>query len=452
MGKDSGTYPFVAFVLGIVCLAFIGGALATAADVPPGSYIRDAYRAGSALFEKRLSGQNHYKQDIWNAARTDERGVTSHDPDRVAPGLTLYTSGHASSALLIDAQGRVRHGWERPFSSIHDDTAAVRSPVPDRQVYFRRTHLYPDGDLLAVMVGVGDSPWGYGMVRLGPDSGIVWKNLDRFHHDFAIAQDGRIYGLTHQYRSDFPPALDHLSDPALDDHLTIVSPEGHTLRKISLLDALERSPFRDLLRLTPAYAREDPLHTNAIDLLSKKEAQRLASKLPVAKEGQILLSFRELAGGVIALLDPKEKEIVWAQRGQWQAQHDPDVLQNGNILLFDNLGDYEGKGPSRVVEVDPETGGIVWSYDGPESRPLGSAIRSAQQLLPNGNLLITESDGGRLLEVTRDGETVWEYVNPVRGGDQDQYIPVVNWAQRIDPAGLGTAFRARVTGENLARE
>ena len=45
-----------------------------------------------------------------------------------------------------------------------------------------------------------------------------------------------------------------------------------------------------------------------------------------------------------------------------------------------------------------------------------SLVRSCQQQLPNGNVLITESDRGRLLEVTRAGEIVWEYWNPYNYG------------------------------------
>ena len=35
-----------------------------------------------------------------------------------------------------------------------------------------------------------------------------------------------------------------------------------------------------------------------------------------------------------------------------------------------------------------------------------------QERLPNGNTLICESLMGRFLEVTMDGEVVWEFVNP----------------------------------------
>jgi hypothetical protein len=37
------------------------------------------------------------------------------------------------------------------------------------------------------------------------------------------------------------------------------------------------------------------------------------------------------------------------------------------------------------------------------------------QRLPNGNTLVCEASFGRFFEVTKDGEIVWEYVNPFFG-------------------------------------
>jgi hypothetical protein len=70
-------------------------------------------------------------------------------------------------------------------------------------------------------------------------------------------------------------------------------------------------------------------------------------------------------------------------------------------------------------------------------------VRSAQERLANGNTLITESEGGRLLEVTPAGTIVWEYRNPVRGGEEGEPMTaVVSWGQRIDPATLDPEFVA----------
>jgi hypothetical protein len=65
-----------------------------------------------------------------------------------------------------------------------------------------------------------------------------------------------------------------------------------------------------------------------------------------------------------------------------------------------------------VIELDPTTGETVWQYRAPQSWTFFSAIISGAQRLPNGNTLICEGVTGRIFEVTRACELVWEYVNP----------------------------------------
>lgn len=50
--------------------------------------------------------------------------------------------------------------------------------------------------------------------------------------------------------------------------------------------------------------------------------------------------------------------------------------------------------------------------------------------------LITESTGGRILEVTRDKEIVWEYVNKLSNDDR---VGVVIRAQRFTPESVSFA-------------
>jgi outer membrane protein assembly factor BamB len=118
------------------------------------------------------------------------------------------------------------------------------------------------------------------------------------------------------------------------------------------------------------------------------------------------------------------------------------LLPNGHITVFDNLGGFRDGNSARVLEIDPRSGGIVWSYQGDDAHPFHSPLRSSAETLPNGNVLITESDGGRLFEVTRQGEIVWNFVNPTRGGTNAEMIAIATWGQRIDPSSLDPDLRA----------
>jgi outer membrane protein assembly factor BamB len=157
----------------------------------------------------------------------------------------------------------------------------------------------------------------------------------------------------------------------------------------------------------------DIFHTNTLEVLDGRSADRD----PAFRAGNVLLSVLKL--DTIAVLDPERGEIVWAKTGSWRRQHQPTFLDDGNLLVFDNRG--PGGESSRVVEIDPRTGSTVWSYD----KDLFSKTLGSCQRLPNGNTLITESENGRALEVTRDGRVVWEYYNPNRAGEHKELVAVL---------------------------
>jgi hypothetical protein len=122
------------------------------------------------------------------------------------------------------------------------------------------------------------------------------------------------------------------------------------------------------------------------------------------RAGQVLVSLRSTS--TIALVDPLEGRVAWAARGPWLAQHDPQFLGNGHLLIFDNLGSPRG---SRVLEYDPRTQALPWSYLGTEGSRFYTSERGMCQRLPNGNTFIVVSESGQMMEVTPDAEVVWSY-------------------------------------------
>jgi hypothetical protein len=415
-------------------LGFVAGSYAMLAEALPARYLADAYRGGQALLAAKTQYDSPYPDGFWQPARTERQGVVRYDRAKASNGYTLYTSGESQRAVLVSMSGQILHEWHLPFSAVWDDSASVKQPRPDSMIHYNRAYMYPNGDLLAIYEALGDTPWGYGLVKMDKDSRLIWKYLAHTHHDLDVAPDGKIYVLTQEISNTVVDRWRHLKTPRIDDFVVVLSPEGKELKKVPVLDALVASPYARLLNTVAWYSKDDYMHANAIDVVDDRAAMRLSGK----PGHQVLISMREL--GAIGLLDLDRGVFTWAARGSWIGQHDPDLLPGGNMLLFDNIGDFGDAGFSRVIEFDPKTQEIVWSYAGDRDHPLYSTLRSDQERLPNGNTLITESDGGRLLEVTRDGEIVWEYVNPVRGGDANEFIPIVSWGQRIDPTRLDPDF------------
>jgi hypothetical protein len=146
--------------------------------------------------------------------------------------------------------------------------------------------------------------------------------------------------------------------------------------------------------------RGDILHTNSIKVLPKS----LASKFPMFKAGHVLLSLR--SPHVLAVLDIEKRSIVWAARGPWLQQHDAQFLENGRLLLFDNVGSSQG---SRAIEFDPATHAIPWSYGGTKYDAFPSVpFRGACQRLSNGNTLLIDP-GSSVMEVTPKKEVAWQW-------------------------------------------
>ncbi len=417
--------------LALACIAFVAGAAIYDVQVFPAEALRNAFIGGKAFVRVATHALNlvePYRTKLYGMARSSGSGVTRYASGMTQPGLTLYTSGHSSAAFLIDPSGQIVHRWALPFSQAWPNPEHISFPVGDRYIYFRETYVYPDGGLLTNYEAPDTTPHSYGMIKIDKDSKLVWKYPGYVHHDFDVATDGTIFALVQRF-------VDRETEgrlrPVIEDGVAILSPDGKLAREIYLADAIDRSAYRGLLdRIDPMDETGDLFHANSIDILTAE----MAPRFPFLRSGQLLVSLAAI--DALVVLDPVAKTIVWAVTGPWLGQHDADFLPNGNMLLFDNKGAIGRGGRSQVLEFEPITTAIVWSYRGTAEDVLYSAIRSDQERLANGNTLITESTPGRIFEVTPLGEIVWEFYNPHRAGPGDAYIAVVSGVQRLDPARL----------------
>jgi len=335
-------------------------------------------------------------------------GVTRHDAEQTFGDYNLLTSAHSASAQLIDMQGKVLHEWGYPFSEVWPD-------YPNQNqlsTFWRRTHLFENGDLLAIYEGLG-------IIKVDKDSNLLWKSGVRAHHAMQVMPDGSIYILSR--RADILPRINE-DKAVLEDFITVLGANGKPQRSISLLVAMENSEFTHMWDGSRNWDG-DLFHTNSLEVLDGS----LADVNPAFAEGNILVSM--LLPSLVAVLDPEAEKFVWVEPGPYKYQHDPRVLANGTVMIFDNQG--AGEETSRVMEMDPKTWEPVWDFTGSAKQPFYSETCGLAQRLPNGNTLITESDRGRAFEITRQGGMVWEFYNPSRAGDENQYIATMMEMYRL---------------------
>jgi hypothetical protein len=320
-------------------------------------------------------------------------------------GYTVYVSADFPGAFLVDMDGHIIHRWQERGAN-----------------QWTRAWVYPDGGILGI------SAYPARLMRLDRESNVIWEYGGedlRAHHDVVVSKDGTIYVLMRA-----PRVMDWFRPiPMLDDMVCILEPDGALVREvrcISIPTAFYESDFASWVT-SPQFAMKtsDPFHTNSVEVLDG------TVPLPEFRAGNILVSVRHL--DCLAVIDPDSSKVVWANRGRWQRQHEARVTPEGTIMIFDNR---KRDGQSRVVEYDAVDDEIVWSYTAPDFFSRGTG---AEQLLPNDNVLITESEKGRVFEITREGDVVWEYWNPSRLGGGDTIVRITR-AFRLPAAYFEGAF------------
>ena len=335
--------------------------------------------------------------------RVESSGVTVYDRTRTFDGPRLVTLGVRPEAQLIAPDGKLLHVWSLPFEEAFPGGVDVIDNHSGAG-FWRRVLPLDDGGVLAVHDRIG-------MVRLDRESNVVWARANRAHHAVIASERGTFYFLAVERE-----VVDWM-DPArriLHEYVVEMNGDGEELRRFSLLEAFRRSSFAPLLNAAPA---DDPTHANSLQELDG----RFAGRIPAFRRGALLTSMRHMSA--ISVVDPDRGVVEWAAAGQFRFQHEPILLDSGNLLVFDNYGDSDrlgltvhDEGRSRVLEMDPATRQVVWSYDN-EDGGLFTSCCGAAQRLPNGNTFIVESNNGRIFEVTPEREIVWEYYTPERSGD-----------------------------------
>lgn len=405
-----------AAVIATLSLAFLsvmaGAWLAWSGSPLYRDHIEHTFNAASAVYQdafrpRPLLGET----DAW--VRADQRplqGLGVYDRARAQDGVTLVYG--MQQAWLIDMDGTVLHRWSVNYDDLQRYSKDfIPRAYPETYVYWHQARLLPNGDLLVMIDQFDKSPSGLAMVKLDRDSHVLWVYPHHVHHDFNLDAQGNIYALDQLIRAE-PVAGLQLEMPYLDEGVLVLSPDGKLRERFSLLDAFSGTEFTAFFNGASAGRHDDYLHTNNLDVLQP-------GQLGLGHPG-LLLSFNGLSA--LATLDLADHRISRVWHGYWHQQHDPDLLDNGHIILFDNQGAWRNDGDARVIEFDPETYGIVWQYPGNTGQHLYSTYRGREQVLANDNVLISEFESGRLLEVTRAGQTVWEYSCPFRSDIDPAYV------------------------------
>lgn len=321
-------------------------------------------------------------------------GLTGHNKSKAEQGFVLFSPlAHLGKTFLINMAGDVIHEWTHPdpvgiYGQLTEDgTLFMGAKIKDESWdAFGIWPAFKGGEIREVSAG-GD---------------IIWRHKDPWHHhdQRRMPHGGAMYlsleevpvDLASQVKGGHPPPG---GVPMFADILREVDKDGETIWEWRAIDHLD--PIEDFVEVSEP--RWEWSHGNTI--------------APIGDD-RVLVSFRAIH--TIGIIDKATGKWLWKYRDPMMGgQHDPQLLPNGNILVYDNGTQRRAMGTlpfSRVIEIDPKTNETVWAYEDKPPFAFYSPQVSGAQRLPGGNTLICEGLRGRMFQVTPDGEVVWEYINP----------------------------------------
>jgi uncharacterized protein (UPF0248 family) len=335
-------------------------------------------------------------------------GLRACEPERASLGVTLFAPHFVQNknVYLVDLQGQVVHTWSLPYAPGLSGYLTERGTL----FYNRRTS---EESFLSRF------PFKGGVVLEADWNGkVLWevRHPDHHHHGILLRNGNvllhcmgqvpdeiarRVQGgveETNVLSGQYAPRSDGEAGKMYSDYLAEVTPAGQTVWEWRTWEHL------------------DPVADGIAEVQAPRTLWAQGNSVQELPDGDILASYRPTS--TVIRISRKTGKILWKLGSPTVAgQHAPTLLGNGNVLIFDN-GPHrldDAVPYSRVIEVNPATNEIVWKYQDKPTWNFFSPRMGFAQRLPNGNTLITESSFGRVFEVTKEGEIVWEYITPFFG-------------------------------------
>jgi hypothetical protein len=383
-------FGFFAFLASAIVLATLYGTMAARRDWFPNPQISLAL---GTVADVRANWKNDLALEPTRhlvEARTPGRPETYeslqvHRPEDVAPGhvlvagLSTRQDRSAFDVVLHDEAGTVVHEWPVDYSVLDPEG------LKPLNVMLHGMEVFADGSL-AVTFDAGNA-----IARIDACGRPVWTTAGGFHHSISADGEGGLWVWRNEeiVRLDAATGEETFSLDLREDILEAGGGQHGALSIRTYIDG-DGKPLR---------YDGDAFHANDVEPLSPE----MAEAFPQFEAGDLLISLREL--NLVAVVDPDDGRLVWYLHGPWLKQHDPDFQPDGTITVYDNAS---GSGASRILRVDPATGEVAVAFAGSEAVPFYSWQRGKHQVLPNGNILVTESERGRVFEIAPDGSLVWQ--------------------------------------------
>jgi len=413
--KSSLSFAKAWFAVSLLVLAFGYGFVSHAWGLFPKGFVERAWQ------QFYWQVQQQKGPNTWTGtSRFDRQGVRIPKPEEVQPGLTLISSswkgpdGWDPELRLIDKNGEVLHRWRIDRAELFQEGITQRADGSG----VHGTYLLSGGHIVANLEYVGT-------VRLDACSDVMWTLGEGNHHSIAQAEDGSFWtpvvtSTPKKKSTKYPNGYPGIEKKVWVEGVMKFDGSGSTIDEINILDLLYKSEISYKVReMLYNHSGEDITHMNDVEALSSD----MSDEYPLFNSGDLLVSL--LGMNLVFVFDPDSGEVKWHETDHISMQHDPDFVGNGWISVFDNGAKWADG--SRAVMFKPSSDSVnVRRFS---KLDFYTSVQGKHQSLNNGNVLLTETKKGRVIEVDSRGDVVWEWIHqPI----DSSRVPSVTKATRVD--------------------
>jgi hypothetical protein len=347
---------------------------------------------------------------VYNVDSVDLVNYSEVQPPGSSPFLlvTTFSEGDTLKVKLMNAASlAVRKRW-----SIEENIVRNLQRPEDDLDLLRLVHplMLPDSSLI-----FSSST----LFRFDNNNTLQWANKSRdFHHSIEMDADSLIWtGSRMKNNKYFNFGLDTIANDAI---AAVDSRNGELKFEKSVAEILIENGYMSLLVL--GKYDKDVIHLNDI--------QPMLSSSPYWKKGDLFISLRHR--NTILLYRPSTNKVIWLKTGPWMGQHDVDMVDDKTIMIFGNdilwgKRNHLFNGHNDVYFYNFEKDSVYQPYTHVmKENKISTKTQGRCDLLPNGDLLIEETDNGKLYIIDKVGVKM-KYVERV----DKKHIKMFNWVRPV---------------------
>lgn len=340
-----------------------------------------------------------------------------HDTTALGNGMILLCFGRLPGyMILIDQEGEVRWYWQiddigvraasvtprgtflamlRPFvKDVIDDAPMTPNEVrgEEHKKPMRRGAIgFAGGTGIAEVSLTGDMLW-----RLDLDKVKKEKEYQVIHHDIVMDKENHIHTIYRPKKVAQIEVNNRIETDTLGgDGILVIDSLGNVLKTWSVWDVWDIADDPYI-----AEYRYDRFHING--LCFDTDSNYLLS-VPI--EDQIWKV--NASTGRLCWKFGRSGDFRMDTAAYFSFQHTPYVLDNGDLMLFDN-GLYNQRSGAKAFRLNEENKTAKTVLNVPLPPDKYTSRMGSAYLLPNGNLLQTSSKTGSVMVTDTAGKILWE--------------------------------------------